>query len=463
MKVQKRSFSPYYANDNSALIPEQWAAESLLILEEEMVMGGLVHRDFEHIVANYGETVHTRKPNEFIARRKTDADEVQDQAASATNVPVVLNQWVHVAFIIKDGERSKAFKDLVQFYLHPAMLANARILDRSLAGQSVQFLSNVRGGLGMLTKDTAHEYYVGTRDMFNQNKVFMQGRNLVLGSSSEAKMLETDLFIHADKVGDGGRALREAELGRKFGFQNYMDINIPQNSSGTKSSPTTLDGAIDAGATTMTLAADNVAVGQYFTVVGDMTPLRCQTRDANTAEIITATTRPTLRSALHEAVVQPYATGTVSASRANGYVKEIRVGGTGVPHVGQLVAFTNQTGPAIYTPEYTIVHVDSLGGGAYDILLDRPLENALAENDIVNYGPDGEYNFAFHRNAVALVNRPLALPMSNLATAAVAEYNNMSVRVTITYDGKAQGHRVVVDGLFGVAVLDNALGGVLLG
>ncbi len=36
----------YYANSITALVPEIWANESLLILEEEMVMGNLVHRDF---------------------------------------------------------------------------------------------------------------------------------------------------------------------------------------------------------------------------------------------------------------------------------------------------------------------------------------------------------------------------------------------------------------------------------
>ena len=38
--------------------------------------------------------------------------------------------------------------------------------------------------------------------------------------------LKTDLFISAEKVGDNGTALREASLGRKFGFDIYTDQNI---------------------------------------------------------------------------------------------------------------------------------------------------------------------------------------------------------------------------------------------
>ena len=37
-----------YDNDNDAFIPEMWANESLVILEESMVMCNLVHRDFEN-------------------------------------------------------------------------------------------------------------------------------------------------------------------------------------------------------------------------------------------------------------------------------------------------------------------------------------------------------------------------------------------------------------------------------
>lgn len=39
-----------------------WANESLAILEENMVAGMLVHRDFENVISKYGDIVHTRRP-----------------------------------------------------------------------------------------------------------------------------------------------------------------------------------------------------------------------------------------------------------------------------------------------------------------------------------------------------------------------------------------------------------------
>ena len=56
-----------YANDNDAFVPEKWAMEGLMQLEENMVIANMVHRDFENEVARFGDTVNTRKPGEFEA------------------------------------------------------------------------------------------------------------------------------------------------------------------------------------------------------------------------------------------------------------------------------------------------------------------------------------------------------------------------------------------------------------
>ena len=65
---------------------------------------------------------------------------------------------------------------------------------------------------------------------------------------------------------------------------------------------------------------------------------------------------------------------------------------------------------------------------------------------------------------IALVVRPLALPRPGTgAVAAVANWNNLSMRVVITYQGLNQGHLVTCDMLAGIAVLDTRLGGVLVG
>ena len=97
-----------------------------------------------------------------------------------------------------------------------------------------------------------------------------------------------------------------------------------------------------------------------------------------------------------------------------------------------------------------------------EILPNTPLDAAIADDAVVGIGPAGEYCFGFHRNAVALVVRPLAEPRSGTgALSYVANFNGLSIRVVITYDGDKQGHLVTVDMLAGVKTLDTRLGVVM--
>ena len=137
-----KPFKLVYANDIDAYIPELWANESVQILVENMVIANLVHRDFSNAVASFGDIVHTRKPAEFVAKRKTNADSVTVQDADATDIQVPLDQHFHTSLMIKDGDESKSFKQLSEEYLKPAVLSIARAIDQVLLGEAHAFYAN---------------------------------------------------------------------------------------------------------------------------------------------------------------------------------------------------------------------------------------------------------------------------------------------------------------------------------
>jgi len=450
------------ANDIDAFIPEFWANESLAILEENMVVANLIHRDFEPIIANFGDVVNTRRPGEFAAKRKTNDDSVTVQDATATNVQVPLDQHVHVSFLIKDGEESKSMSSLVLEYMAPAMLAQARFIDQVILGQAYRFLGNVYGGLGKLTSNNTVDYLTGVRNKMNINKAYVSGRNLILTPNTETTFLNTGLFIQANTSGDGGTALAEASLGRKFGFDMYMC----QNASSITTGNTLLSGVINnaagyaKGTTVVTVDSFTGAVttGAWITIDGDDQPLRITAHSETLGTTTSITFTPALKADVADnAVVRQYTPGAVNnaAGYTKGYSKEITVDGfTVAPQVGQLVAFGTAS------DVYTIINVNALVG----ITLDRPLAADIADNALVSIGPRGEFNLAFHRNALALVVRPLAMPRQGTgALSAVVNLNGLSVRATITYDGNKQGHLVTLDMLCGIAILDTKLGAVLLG
>lgn len=453
----------FCANDNSAYVPQMWAQESLAILEENMVAANLVHRDFSPLIASYGDTVNTRRPSKFTALRKTGTENVTDQDATATNVPVVLDQLIHVSFVIFDSEASKSFKDLVTEYMRPAMLAHAQFLDKVVLGQVANFTSNGYGYLGGLTANNGVDAILGVREKLNKNLAYVDGRNLILTPTTETTLLNLPIFTQAQQVGDNGQALQEAFIGRKYGFNTYMCQHQSSVAAGNTTDATYRVNNVAgyaAGATTMAIDVGTTAfsANMWFTVAGDNVPHRVITGGASSVTTLVFT--PGLQNAVvDDAVITNYTPGQVNlvAGYAAGFNKEIVVDGfTVAPVVGQLVSFGSVGTNAVYT----IVGVNGLVG----ITLDRSLEAAIANNDNVNISPAGEYNFAFHRNSIALVTRPMELPRQGIgAAAANVNYNGLSVRVVLTYDGKAQGTRVTLDILAGIKTLDTNLGAVMFG
>ena len=65
-------------------------------------------------------------------------------------------------------------------------------------------------------------------------------------------------------------------------------------------------------------------------------------------------------------------------------------------------------------------------------------------------------SIAFHKNAMALVTRPLALPMG-ASNAAIVNYNGLGLRVVYGYDMNTKTDTVSIDILCGVKLLDDKL------
>lgn len=455
-----------YANDNDAMIPEKWANESLAILEENMVMARLVHRDFSMEVANFGDVVNTRRPAEFITKRKTDSDSVVNQDATTTNVQVPLDQHIYVTFTIKDGESSKSFQDLVDMYMAPAAMQIARSVDRVLIGQAPQFAANQVGRLYEMTSSNAKDFILAAREKLNDNKAYNSGRNLVLTPASETDMLATELFIAANQRGDGGTALEEVRLGRVLGFDTYMDQNTPYLSA---TGGETATGNMNTGATAGGVASVCM-VSAYTAVVGEYIWIESEAQLHEIKVVVGTTTDITLNDAFVNTVAAGadaviYKSCDVNGAYAAGYSKKILLDGYAAntaPIVGQVLAFGTTNGSDRHV--YTIIEVQAVDTTSGYVLLDRPISAALANNDLAFPGPKGSLNLAFHRDALTLVSRPLALPDTSLGVrTAVGAYNDVAMRVAMQYNISSQGTIVTLDLLCGVKVLDTNLGCILLG
>lgn len=453
------AFANDFDTDGRAYIPEVWAQESLMVLEENMVAGNLVHRDFEDDIADFGDVVNTRKPGKFEAKRKVDGDDVTVQDASAEKVQVKLNQHLHTSFTIKDGEMTKSFKDLVAEYLNPAVMSIANAIDQIVLTQGYQFMANSVGKLGTAASKST---VIAANTLMNTNLVPIGSgqRNFILTPSAEGDLLDVSDFTKVNEANDGGEALQNAMLGRKFGFDFYMAQNTPSIAATqtTQAAAVNMASGAALNATTLTIdgTSDTLLAGQWFTVDGDMVPQMILTATGTPTTSITFT--PGLKTAVADdavITVYPYGAVNLSGGYATNYTKTIAVDGfSEAPLKGQMLTHGTtaayETYGLINTPTTTAVD------------LDRETQSAWANNDQLALGPAGDYSLAFHRNAIALVTRPLVtVPSEYGARQAVVNYNGLSMRVSMQYEGRGQGMLVTVDTLCGVKVLDTSLGLVM--
>lgn len=231
---------------NTLITPSIVAKEALIVLENNMVMAGLVHRDFSKEYQKVGATVTIRKPTTFTATAFSST--VASQSVTESSVQVVLDQFYDVSFELTSAELSLNIKELSEQCIEPAMRAIAQQVDSALTALAADV-----NGFATVPATAAVADIANARAQLNLQKVPFGERRLVFCPITEAKYIPLDAFLHAEKRADGGKALREASMGRVMGFDCYMDQNIATMTQTGLDLAAAAKGAITAGATAATV------------------------------------------------------------------------------------------------------------------------------------------------------------------------------------------------------------------
>jgi hypothetical protein len=458
-------------NSSDALTPEAWVREALVQVSEKRVASHLVFTDYSAEVARFGQIIHTHRPARMTSTRKKDGQALKTSTANVDNVDIVLNQWITQSFIIYDAENSLSFKDLVSMHLIPAAESIAQQIDQLVCNQVYQFVGKSESG--DLNSPVSKPTIINTRRNLIKNKVDPAGMNFLVGPDSEAQILSIDALTKVNEAGDAGRALRNAIIGRLFGFIFFMTHNtpsVPEMTGASTDLSINNTGGYPAGATDITVdlgaSATALVPGQWIMVGG--TPRRIASVSAPAVNDQDIVLTQGLRASVADAsAVSAYECQDTGASPFPAdYIDDIAVAGTFADDValGQLVSFGTVDGVygTIASPDEVLVLGASTPYQANKhFTLDVPVQNQIPAATAACLGPEGNYNFAFHRNAVALVSRPPAPPQAGMGVRSFSTaYEGMALRATLTYDGVLQGTRVTLDTFVGVKTMDERYGAV---
>src|ERR1700693_2600262 len=136
------------SNNVASEIVKLVAVDALPVLIGNLIMGNLVNRDYEPVLANAGDTVNIPIPPTMVANNIAEGGTVQTQNPSLGNAQIVLNTHAEATFQIPDVTKVLAVPDLLKLYMQPGVVALAERIESDLLNIYPQFTSNAPVGTG---------------------------------------------------------------------------------------------------------------------------------------------------------------------------------------------------------------------------------------------------------------------------------------------------------------------------
>jgi N4-gp56 family major capsid protein len=224
----------------ATFIPELWSDEIIAAYKQNLVMANLVSK--MSFKGKKGDTLHIPKPTRGAAALKAASTQVTLQAATETEIQVLVNKHYEYSRLIEDITETQALSSLRQFYTSDAGYALAKQVDTDL----IQLGRGAQGGNGTVAYDKAVIASDGTTLYTGGNEaaitdagirkviqtlddadVPMDGRVLVLPPVARNVMMGLARFTEQAFVGDvgGGNTIRNGQIGNVYGVKVYVSTN----------------------------------------------------------------------------------------------------------------------------------------------------------------------------------------------------------------------------------------------
>lgn len=224
----------------ATFIPELWSDEIIAAYKQNLVMANLVSK--MSFKGKKGDTLHIPKPTRGAAALKAASTQVTLQAATESEVQVLVNKHYEYSRLIEDITETQALASLRKFYTGDAGYALAKQVDTDL----IQLGRGAQGGNGTVAYDQAVIASDGTTLYTGGNEaaitdagirkviqtlddadVPMDGRCLVLPPVARNVMMGLARFTEQAFVGEvgGGNTIRNGEIGNVYGVKVYVSTN----------------------------------------------------------------------------------------------------------------------------------------------------------------------------------------------------------------------------------------------
>ena len=396
------------------LTPTIIAKEALMMLENNMVAGMNVYREYKNEFVKIGNTVTIRAPVKFTA---TKARTRTSTTITENSVTLTCSTQVHVSWDFTTADLKMTIDDYSNRYITPATNTLANYIDADVCGQWKYFYNEVYESTGFVTPSSF--MVLGKAGQRLDEEAAPQGdRVILLNPAANWSMANALTSLYVQSMAEA--ALKKGYLGTIAGFDIFMDQNIANQVVGAFSTATTgivITGTGTQQGTTLTLGSFQIT-GSQILKVGDVFT-----------------------------IASVYAVNPVSGA-STGVLRQFVVTADASCAVAATTSGANVT--VYISPEI----IDT---GPYKTVDSTPALGAVV-TVVGTAGMTIPQNLAIHKNAIALVVVPLDVPSGCWGARATNKQTGLSIRVIKDYDISSDTEICRMDVLYGIKTINPALG-----
>jgi len=216
-------------NNVASAIVKLVAADALPVLVGNLVMGNLVNRDYEPVLANAGDTVNVPIPPTMQANNIADGSTVTPQNPSLGNAQIVLNTHAEATFQIPDVTKVLAVPDLLKIYMQPAVAAIAQKIETDLLNLYASFTTTVGTPGSALTEATVD---AAETALFMAKVPPNEPKYIVVDAAAYSAWRQIPLFEEFQTAGAAGlAALIDGTIGKYKDFYVFRSQFVPKTGS----------------------------------------------------------------------------------------------------------------------------------------------------------------------------------------------------------------------------------------
>lgn len=401
---------------NTLITPSIIAKEALFHLENNVIMGDKVHRQYRNEFVKIGDSLTIRRPVKFLA--KDGATRVnQDVIENTTSI--VINQRKHVSWNFSSQDLTLTVDEYAERYIKPAMIVLANTIDVSLADEGANEFYNVVGTIGETFNDYTTISNAGQR--MDELSVPDDGNRCMVVHPASRWGLATQLGSRGSSGIDNPQIVSEmrrmARLGMLGNFDIYGTQNIQRHLAGVQGGTPLVNGTVTNGTSTVTLDGATASIANW----------------ARKGDIVTFAGVNSVNdiSKVDNGVLAEFVVTADTASVGGG---------------------------AVTLPIFPALNNGSTAStAAFQNVSALPADNAAVTFKTGGTSASTFQDLAFHRNALALVTVPLELPDSATFKAR-ANWRGYSIRVIKDYDIDSDNEIIRLDILYGVKAIYPDLG-----